>query len=63
MATHSSVLARRIPETGEPSGLPSMGSHKVGHDWNNLAAMFPQIVCPWLHHGIIVPGLPGCLSV
>ena len=31
-ATHSSVLARRIPGTGEPSGLPSMGSHRVGHD-------------------------------
>ena len=32
MATHSSVLAWRIPGTGEPSGLPSMGSHRVGHD-------------------------------
>ena len=32
MATHSSVLAWRIPETGEPGGLPSMGSHGVGHD-------------------------------
>ena len=32
MATHSSVLARRIPGTGEPSRLPSMGSHRVGHD-------------------------------
>ena len=32
MATHSSVLAGRIPGTGEPDGLPSMGSHKVGHD-------------------------------
>ena len=32
MATHSSVLAWRIPETREPSGLPSMGSHRVGHD-------------------------------
>ena len=32
MATHSSVLAWRIPETAEPSGLPSMGSHRVGHD-------------------------------
>ena len=32
MATHSSVLAWRIPGTGEPGGLPSMGSHKVGHD-------------------------------
>ena len=32
MATHSSVLAWRIPGTGEPGGLPSMGSHGVGHD-------------------------------
>ena len=31
MATHSSVLAWRIPGTGEPGGLPSMGSHRVGH--------------------------------
>ena len=32
MATHSSVLAWRVPGTGEPGGLPSMGSHRVGHD-------------------------------
>ena len=32
METHSSVLAWRIPGTGEPGGLPSMGSHRVGHD-------------------------------
>ena len=32
MATHFSVLALRIPGTGEPGGLPSMGSHRVGHD-------------------------------
>ena len=38
MATHSSVLAWRIPGTGEPRGLPSMGSHRVGHDWRDLAA-------------------------
>ena len=38
MATHSSVLSWRIPGTGEPGGLPSMGSHRVGHDWSNLAA-------------------------
>ena len=39
MATHSSVLAWRIPGTGEPSGLPSKGSHRVGHDWSDLAAV------------------------
>ena len=38
MATHSSVLAWRIPGTGEPDGLPSMGSHRVGHNWSDLAA-------------------------
>ena len=38
MATHSSVLAWRIPWMGEPGGLPSMGSHRVGYDWSNLAA-------------------------
>ena len=38
MATHSSVLAWRISETGEPGGLPSLGSHRVGHDWSNLAS-------------------------
>ena len=38
MATHSSVLARRIPGTEEPGGLPSMGSHRVGHDSRDLAA-------------------------
>ena len=38
MATHSSVLAWRIPGTAEPGGLPSMGSHRVGHYWSDLAA-------------------------
>ena len=38
MAAHSSVLAWRIPGTREPGGLQSMGSHRVGHDWSDLAA-------------------------
>ena len=38
MATHSSVLSWRVPGMGEPRGLPSMGSHREGHDWNDLAA-------------------------
>ena len=38
MATHSSILAWRIPGTGEPGGLPSVGSYRVGHDWSDLAA-------------------------
>ena len=38
MVTHSSVLAWRIPGTGEAGGLPSVGSHRVGHDCHDLAA-------------------------
>ena len=45
-ATHSSVLAWRIPGTGEPGGLPSMGSHRVGHDWSDLAAT-DVLNIPW----------------
>ena len=45
MATHSSVLAWRIPGTGEPGGLLSMGSHRVGHDRSDLAAAAAAI-CP-----------------
>ena len=50
MATHSSVLAWRIPGTGEPGGLPSMGSHGVGHDWSDLAAAEASL-CPWNFSG------------
>ena len=46
MATHSSVLAWRIPGTGEPGGLLSTGSHRVGHDWSDLAAAAAFDV-PW----------------
>ena len=38
METHSSVLAWRVPGMGEPSGVPSMGSHRFGHDLSDLAA-------------------------
>ena len=44
METHSSVLAWRIPETAEPDGLPSMGSHRVGHDWSDLAAAAAEYI-------------------
>ena len=54
MATHSSVLAWRIPGTGEPGGLPSMGSHRVGHDWSDLAAA--AAVVPGSFH--LVPPKP-----
>ena len=53
MATHSSVLAWRIPGTMEPGGLPSMGSHRVRHDWSDLAAaaaavnLEPQFQLNW----------------
>ena len=51
MATHSSVLAWRIPGMGEPGGLPSMGSHRVGHDWSDLAAAAAGLTLDpcWLH--------------
>ena len=42
MATHSSILAWRIPGMGEPVGLPSMGSHRVGHDRSDLAVAAEQ---------------------
>ena len=45
MATHSSVLAWKIPGTGEPGGLPSMGLHRVGHDWSDLAEGQGSLVC------------------
>ena len=44
MATHSSVLAWRIPGTGEPGGLPSLGLHRVRHDWSDLAAAAAEAI-------------------
>ena len=46
MATHSSVLAWRIPGTEEPGGLPSMGSHRVRRDWSDLAAAAAEVLWP-----------------
>ena len=48
MATHCSVLAWRIPGTGEPGGLLSVGSHRVGHDRSDLAAAAAVLVCSYL---------------
>ena len=48
MATHSSVLAWRIPGTGEPGGLPSVGLYRVGRDRNDLAA-----AAAYLSHEIV----------
>ena len=55
MATHSSVLAWRIPGTGEPGGLPPMGSHRVGHD---LAAAAAGI--RWVETVYFCGGVFGC---
>ena len=49
MATHSSVLAWRIPGMAEPGGLPSMGLHRVGHDWRDLAAAGRNIFLWYTH--------------
>ena len=53
MATHSSVLGWRIPGTGEPDGLPSMGSHRVGHNWSDLAAAAASAL--WATHPAMAP--------
>ena len=47
MGTHSSVLTWRIPGMAEPGGLPSMGSHRVGHNWSDLVAadVFLELSC------------------
>jgi len=50
LATHSSVLAWRIPGTGHPGGLRSMGSHRVGHDWRDSAAEFTRNNSFFIHH-------------
>ena len=47
MAPHSSVLAWRSPGMGEPGGLPSMGLHRVGHEWSNLAAAAALLFGRW----------------
>ena len=64
MATQSSILAYRIPGTGEPGGLPSMGSHRVGHNWSGLAAAatseFPWSHCPWDYTAAAAKSLQLC---
>ena len=66
MATHSSVLAWRIPGMGETGGLPSMGSHRVGHDWSDLgaaASSCPSTIC-WKHYVFShLIGLPPLLKI
>ena len=53
MAAHSSVLAWRIPGMGEPGGLPSMGSHRVGHDWHDLAAA--TLISGFIWSSLVLP--------
>ena len=67
MATHSSVLSWRIPGTEEPSGLPSMGSHRVGHDWSDLAAAAATLIYSimwfsYIHHYISTSVYPTVCS-
>ena len=64
MATHASVLAWRIPGTGEPGGLLSVRSHRVGHDWSDAAAAAFRIepaslASPVLAGGFFTTALPG----
>ena len=54
METHSSVLVWRIPGTGEPGGLPSMGLHRVRHDWRDLAAAAEPLQVYTLSHKLLV---------
>ena len=54
MANHSSILAWRIPGTGEPGGLTSMGSHRVGHNWCDLAAAAIKFKCLILYRNNIL---------
>ena len=53
MAIHSSVLAWRIPGMGEPGALPSMGSHRVRHDWSNLAAAVYNSAHSWVEFSMV----------
>ena len=61
MATYSSVLVWRIPGTGEPGELLSMGSHRVGHDWSDLAAAAAGALLRW-QGDIPHPGFPAWTS-
>ena len=73
MATHSSILAWRISGTEEPGGLPSMGLHRVGNDWSDLAAykyIYVCIMCVcvcvytyiYTFHATICVPAPSCLT-
>ena len=58
MATHSSILAWRIPWTEEPGGLQSMGLQRVGHDWvTNTFTCQPELLLTWTHSFPMTPVL------
>ena len=57
MAAHSSVLVWRIPGTGEPRGLTSLGSHRVGHDWSDLAATMKMSTLSYVSWSLRYPFL------
>ena len=59
MATHSSILVWRISGTEEPGGLPSMGSHTVGHGWSNLACMHALEKEMATHSSVLAWRIPG----
>ena len=59
MATHSSILAWRNLWTEEPGGLLSMGSHRVGHDWSNLACMYALEKKMATHSSVLAWRIPG----
>ena len=63
MVTHSSVLAWRIPGTGEPGGLPSMESHRVGHDGSDSAAAAAVYICQCYSPNSSHPPLLPCESL
>ena len=65
MTTHSSVLAWRITGTGEPGGLPSMGSHRVGHDKRFSSSSSNHIPYIWLgiEKGSLTDGAPKNIFV
>jgi len=59
MATHSSILAWRTPGKEEPGGLLSMGSHRIGHNWSNLACMLALEKEMATHSSILAWRIPG----
>ena len=59
MATHSSILAWRIPGIGEPGRLPSMVSHRVGHNWSDLACLHALEKEMATHSSILAWRIPG----